>query len=72
MSWLSLLRLVLQLAVAIAGIVRSRQLLGAGEAQELARSLAATQKRLGIAAQVAAEVEALSDEDLNAELRGDR
>jgi hypothetical protein len=71
MSWLPLLRLVLQLATAIAGIVRSKQLMDAGEAKITAKNLAALSGRLGIADQVKAEVEALSDADLDAELRGD-
>jgi len=43
----------------------------AGEAKATARNLAVLSERLGIADQVRAEVEALSDADLDAELRGD-
>lgn len=72
MGWLSLLRTLLSLALAIASIVRSKQLMDAGEAKAAARSLAVIADRLGIADKLRAEVEALSDSELDAELRGDR
>lgn len=72
MAWLTALRTLLSLALAIASIVRSRQLMAAGEAKATARSLAVIAERLGIADKLRAEVEALSDSELDAELRGDR
>jgi hypothetical protein len=72
MGWLGLLKVVLSLANAIAGYVKDKQLLDAGAAQETARSLAQLQQRLGLVAQVDAEVKALTDADLNAALRGDQ
>jgi hypothetical protein len=72
MSWLGLLQLVLRLGAALADIVRERQLLDAGAAQQAARSLAETARRLEIGDRVTAEIEAMSDNDLDAALRGDR
>lgn len=39
MSWLTLLKLVLLLALKLAGLVKDRQLLEAGEARAIARAL---------------------------------
>ncbi len=69
MGWLSLLRALLSLINYVAEIIRDKQLLDAGEAVATAKSLAVLQSRLGIADQVAAEVDALSDGDVDAELR---
>ena len=69
MSWLSLLRLVLSLANSLAGIVREKQLMDAGEAQATAKALAEIAGRLKIGDQVGAEVAAMSDIDLDAALR---
>lgn len=71
MTWLAALRAILALANVIANFVREQSLMDAGEAKATARSLAALSARLGIAQQVADEVAALSDEELNRELRGD-
>ena len=72
MTALAIFRAVLALANAIASYLREKQLMDAGEARATAKSLAALSQRLGISNQVVAEVEALSDADLDAELRGDR
>lgn len=72
MTALAIFRAVLTLANAIASYLREKQLMDAGEARATAKSLASLSQRLGISNQVVAEVEALSDADLDAELRGDR
>ena len=71
MNLFAVFRAVLALAGILADIVREKQLMDAGEAKATAKSLAAMAERLGIAKEVAAEVAALSDADLDAELRGD-
>lgn len=71
MTWLRLIRLFLTLATRIAGTIRNKQLLDAGEARATARSLAALTHALGISQEVREEVAAMSDEELNRELRGD-
>ena len=71
MTWLRLIQLVLTLATRIAGTVRADKLMTAGEAKATARSLAALSNALGISQQVREEVAAMSDEELNRELRGD-
>lgn len=71
MTWLRLIQLVLVLATRIAGTVRADKLMTAGEAKATARSLAALTHALGISQQVREEVAAMSDADLDAELRGD-
>lgn len=71
MNALAVLKLVLSLASTLASYVREKGLMNAGEAKATARSLAALSERLGIAQEVAREVAAMSDADLDAELRGD-
>lgn len=71
MSWIKAIQLVLVLLTRIAGTVRNKNLMDAGEAKATARSLAALTHALGISQQVREEVAALSDADLDAELRGD-
>lgn len=46
MNWVGLLRLLLSLAASVAGIVRERQLLGAGEARAIAAALQQQNVRL--------------------------
>ena len=71
MTWLKIIQLFLVLATRIAGTIRADKLMNAGEAKATARSLAALSARLGIAQQVAAEVAAMTDDDLDKELRGE-
>lgn len=71
MGWLGLLKLLLTVANTVSNIVREQNLMNAGEAKATAKSLAELSERLGIARQVAEEVAALSDADLDAELRGE-
>lgn len=71
MGWIGFLKLLLTVANTVSNIIREKQLMDAGEAKAAAKSLAALSERLGIAKQVAAEVAALSDADLDADLRGD-
>ena len=71
MTWLALLKLVGQIFLAIANIVREKQLMDAGEARGLAKSMAAAADRLGIGKALVSEIEALTDSELDAELRGD-
>lgn len=72
MTWLGLLKLGLQLVNLVAGIVREKQLLDAGEARGLAKSMAATADRLGIGQALVSEIEAMTDDELDAALRGDK
>jgi hypothetical protein len=71
MNLLAVFRAVLSLANILADFVRDKQLMDAGEAMATAKSLAALSQRLGIANQVAAEVASLSNDELDADLRGD-
>jgi hypothetical protein len=71
MSWLGFLKLLLTVANTVSKIVHDQQLLGAGEGRAVAKSLASLSQRLGIANAVAEEVAALSNADLDADLRGD-
>lgn len=71
MKWFNAIWLCLSIANRIAGTVRADKLLDAGEAKATARSLAELASRLGISQEVREAVAALSDADLDAELRGD-
>ena len=71
MTWLALLKVVLQLANGLANIIRERNLMDVGEAKAAAKSLAAIADRLKIGDAVRTEIEAMSDADLNDALRGD-
>jgi hypothetical protein len=71
MNLLAIFRAVIGLASILADIVREKQLMDAGEAKATAKSLAALSSRLGIAQAVADEVAALSDDEINADLRGE-
>ncbi len=71
MTWLKVVLVLISLARLIANSINTRNLMEAGEAKATAESLAALSARLGIAQLVAAEVAALSDAELDAELRGD-
>ena len=71
MTWLKVVLALISLARIIANSINTRNLMEAGEAKATAESLAALSARLGIAQLVSAEVAALSDAELDAELRGD-
>lgn len=70
-SWLSILSGVLKLANMIAGLMKDRQLLDAGEARGVAKSLASIMTSLDIAKDVEAEVAAMSDAEVDKALEGD-
>lgn len=72
MGWLALLRIVLSLANSLASIIREKQLMDAGEAKATAKALTEIVKRLDVGKDVAAQIEAMGDEELDAALRGDR
>lgn len=72
MGWLGLLKLGLQVINDIAGIVREKQLLDAGEARGVAKSLAQAADRLGIGKALVSEIEAMTDDELDSALRGDK
>lgn len=71
MTWFKVLQGILALANAVANLVREQKLMDAGEAKAVAGSLAALSSRLGISQEVREAVARLSDEELDAELRGD-
>lgn len=71
MSTIAIIRLLLGLAGTLADIVREKQLMDAGEARATAKSLALLSQRLKISNEVVEEVAAMSDEELDEELRGD-
>jgi hypothetical protein len=71
MTWLAVIRALISLASNLASLVRDEKLMSADEARATAKSLAALSSRLGIGNEVAAEVVALSDDEINADLRGD-
>lgn len=64
-------QVLIAFATTLASLIRNKNLMDAGEAKATARSLAALSHALGISQQVREEVAAMSDEDLNRELRGD-
>ena len=68
-SWLGVLKALLALANGIADIVRERQLMQAGEDRAMAKQLTAIAQRLEISDAIRAEVEAMSEGDLDEELR---
>lgn len=68
-TWLKVFRIILSLANSVAEIIRNNKLMDAGEAKHFAKDLALLQERLGISDQVAAEVEKLSDQQVDEELR---
>ena len=70
MGWLSLLKIVLSLANSLANIVREKQLMDAGEAKATAKALTEIAKRLKIGREVTAQIEAMSDSDIDDALRG--
>lgn len=72
MGWLTLLKLAGQIFLAISNIIREKGLMDAGEARGLAKSMAAAADRLGIGQALVSEIEALTDAELDAELRGDK
>lgn len=71
MTWVKLLLLVLNIVKRIATTVQESKLLEAGEAKEVARSLAEISRQLGISQAVREEVSKMSDEDLDKDLRDD-
>lgn len=71
-SAIGILRALLALANGIAGYIREENLMKAGEARAVAKSMAALAGRLNLGREIVAEVEAMIDEDLNAQLRGDK
>jgi hypothetical protein len=62
---------MLSLANAIAGIVREKQLMDAGEAKATAKALAEISGRLAIGNEVTAAIESLTDSELDEALRGE-
>lgn len=71
MTWLTILKVVGQIFLTISNIVREKQLLDAGEARGLAKSMAQAADRLGIGQALVNEIEAMTDDELDAALRGD-
>lgn len=67
-SILGLLKAALTFVNLLAGIVKDKQLMDAGESKQIAKSFADIQVTLGIVERVADEVEALSDAEVDAEL----
>jgi hypothetical protein len=72
MGWVSFLSTLLAIANTIANIIREKQLMSAGEARSLERSVAELAHRLELGRQITRRIEDLSDDDLNARLRGDK
>lgn len=71
MPWFSILSGALKLAGLIAGYLKDRQLMDAGAQREVSKMLGEITHRAGIADQVRAEIAGMSDNDLDAELRGE-
>lgn len=72
MGWVSFLSTLLAIANTIANIIREKQLLSAGEARAVERSVAELAQRLELGKQIARRIEELSDDDIDARLRGDK
>ncbi len=71
MTWLTVLRLLLSVADKVADIVRSKQLMDAGEARATAKQLAAMAERLGISEALDAERDAMSLDQIKDALKED-
>lgn len=71
MSWLEIIKILLSLANTIAKFIQEKQLLDAGEQIAVAKSMAELSRRLDVVEQVRTEIEAMSDDELDAALRGD-
>lgn len=71
MTWLTVLRLLLSVADKVADIVRSKQLMDAGEAKATAKQLAAMAERLGISEALDAERNAMPIDKIKDALQGD-
>lgn len=71
MTWLTILKVVGQVFLTIANIIREKNLMDAGEARGLAKSMAQAADRLGIGRALVDEIEAMTDDELNSALRGD-
>lgn len=71
MSYVKIALFLLSIVNRLSGLARAEKLMDAGKAQLIAQNLAEISQKLGISQQVREEVAKLSDEDLNAELRGD-
>ena len=71
MTWLAVIKLLLSIANTIAKFIQEKQLLDAGESIAVAKSMAELSRRLDVVEQVRTEVEAMSDDELDAALRGD-
>lgn len=65
MAWLSLLRALLSVVGVIADIVKTRQLMSAGEAVAVSKALADTAKTLGVAKAVKARLATASEAEID-------
>lgn len=72
MGWLSFLKALLAAASAVANLIRDRSLLQAGENAAIARSLAEISDRLKIHRELVDQIEAMTDDEIDQALRGDR
>lgn len=68
---LGVAKAALQLVLSISDNIRETKLMDAGEARNVAKQMTELSKRLDIGEQVRAEVEAMTDAELDAALRGD-
>lgn len=71
-GWFGLLKVLISLALSIADTIREKQLMDAGEAKATAKSLVALASRLQIGNELLVEIEAMSDDEIDDALRGDR
>lgn len=71
-GWLGALKLLLSLALSIADTIRERRLMDAGEAKATAKSLVALANRLQLGNELLLEIEAMTDDEIDDALRGDR
>ena len=64
MGWFTALKLVLQVASAIAGYLKDKQLMDAGAQRETAKMLVAISDRAGIAREIEAETARMTPEQI--------
>lgn len=69
MTWVAIFKALLAAVNVVAGILHDRQLIDAGGRMEAAREMAAIATRLKIGAEIVIQVEAMTDADLDNELR---
>lgn len=70
-SWIGILKILIQLGLSISQYIRDKQLMDAGEAKNIARGLAQITKDLGLDKEIEEEIALLSDKEARDRLKED-